>query len=373
MQRLHYIDSLRAVASFLIVLYHTSTPRIIGRLGADASITPAGIIGMINDWLEPIRMPLFFMIAGMMCAQGLKKYSPQEFLRKRFVRIVIPFLFAYLFLTYLVKLFWNASDSGTGLNLSFCEYLQHVNPGEQGDLSYLWFLFVLITYTSVSFFVFVVAAYVPKTVALARIVAGKAFGSGTLLILGLVLLELFKIATRSHLPAEGEFANGRIPIGRLFFYANYFFLGNAAAVFLSEYHSLFRKSSFTVALVLLVIVSLVLMGPLASVKFAFPVGAAIINIVPLLLAFSLARRFLDFPSRHLKHMANYSYPVYILHVPLIAGISFLFYRAFDDRLPAFFLIVVIAYPLSLTIASRLCRLRLPGLLLQGKLPGWVGS
>ncbi len=373
MERLHYIDSLRALASLLIVIFHSSVPRIIARLGEEANHTAVHFLKLLNDSLEPVRMPLFFMIAGMMCAYGLRKYNFIEFVKKRVVRIIIPFVFAYFFLMFFVKLFWQANDTGQGLLAILPGYLDHVNPISEGDLSYLWFLFVLILYTSLALFLTCLYLRVPAFAISCRRLSAILMRSAILLLVALVSVEFFKIALAPYVPEEGDFANGRIPIKRAFWYANYFLFGTLAMHRLTGFHAIIGKNSFLLALLGMIILSHVLMGSLSQIKLMFPLGASLANIAPLLLVTTLAYRFLNRPVKCFQFMANYSYPVYILHVPAIAAMSYLLYSIMNSKIHGFLVVVVMAYPLSLVLAFILCKRPLARMALQGKIPSRVAG
>ena len=90
-QRFHGLDSLRAVAMLLGVLYHSlvfgmmvgGTPGT-GPMGQDDSSRYLG------DWLHSFRMPLFFLISGFFGRMMLEKYGTATYLKKRWYRIGIP-------------------------------------------------------------------------------------------------------------------------------------------------------------------------------------------------------------------------------------------------------------------------------------------
>ena len=92
--RYHALDSLRAVAMLLGVVYHSLIFRMM--VGGP----PGGPMGMgmggggssryFQDWLHGFRMPLFFLISGFFGRMMLRKYGTAGYLKRRWLRIGIP-------------------------------------------------------------------------------------------------------------------------------------------------------------------------------------------------------------------------------------------------------------------------------------------
>lgn len=84
------LDSVRAVAMLLGVLYHA----IMfggGMFGGFGGGSPSAA-NRVMDWIHSFRMPLFFLISGFFCNMMFRKYGLGKYLSKRWVRIFIPFL-----------------------------------------------------------------------------------------------------------------------------------------------------------------------------------------------------------------------------------------------------------------------------------------
>lgn len=100
-QRFHYIDVLRVMALFLIVLYHFETDIITSGL---FDLQAAGIFyETANIHMAKVGVTLFFMVSGFgLMLSGLHSFSLKQFVKKRVVRIYIPFYVVSL-LVYLAK------------------------------------------------------------------------------------------------------------------------------------------------------------------------------------------------------------------------------------------------------------------------------
>lgn len=100
-QRFHYIDALRVLALFLIILYHYETDIITSGL---FDLQAAGIhYETANIHMAKVGVTLFFMVSGFgLMLSSLHSFSVKEFVKKRVVRIYIPF-YVVSVLVYLAK------------------------------------------------------------------------------------------------------------------------------------------------------------------------------------------------------------------------------------------------------------------------------
>ena len=91
-QRFHALDSVRATAMLLGVVYHSMMFRMMVGGGPPGPMGMGGPSRYLQDWLHCFRMPLFFLISGFFGRMVLEKYGTGEYLRKRWVRIGLPLL-----------------------------------------------------------------------------------------------------------------------------------------------------------------------------------------------------------------------------------------------------------------------------------------
>lgn len=83
--RLCGLDWIRSAAAFMVVLLHTSGIQFVEYEGS------WGGVGAFYDSLTRCSVPLFFMITGYFLLTG-KKESIAVFIRRRFLRVFLPFL-----------------------------------------------------------------------------------------------------------------------------------------------------------------------------------------------------------------------------------------------------------------------------------------
>ena len=100
-QRFHYIDALRACALFLIILYHYEVDIITSGL---CNLMDFGIgYETANIHMAKVGVTLFFMVSGFgLMYSSLDSFSLKEFVKKRVLRIYIPFYVVSL-LVFLCK------------------------------------------------------------------------------------------------------------------------------------------------------------------------------------------------------------------------------------------------------------------------------
>jgi len=87
-QRIFWIDILRAIGIFLVVIVHT------GRLDGES---------WLLDYIRAFFMPLFFFISGLLVKEDVYKKSFKTFIQQLSQRLVIPYLF-FSIMSYLAWL-----------------------------------------------------------------------------------------------------------------------------------------------------------------------------------------------------------------------------------------------------------------------------
>lgn len=143
--RIHWIDNLRTVTIFLVVLYHVGGVYEAAGLWASFwivddpnTITWVGILGILFDIMV---MPTMFFIAGYLVPQSLQKGTGWQFIKRKFKRLVVPWMIAVLTLIPLYKVIFLYSR---GLpQEDWQTYFHFTNPNSQ---NWLWFLPVLFSF-----------------------------------------------------------------------------------------------------------------------------------------------------------------------------------------------------------------------------------
>lgn len=150
------LDALRAIAMLLGVVLHTLIPYMGHPIEHLLWPVRDGAGGIAADgaywWIHGFRVPLFFVVAGLLAAMAIDRHGPAVFLERRLKRIGLP-LAAGIVLVLPVMYFvwaWGWVESG----LAEPMHILHIRFGHgmQKDLyglAHLWFLEYLLLYSGV--------------------------------------------------------------------------------------------------------------------------------------------------------------------------------------------------------------------------------
>jgi len=151
--RVHALDALRALAMFGVVLMHAQLSYMDHPYGppvwAIYDHPSSRVLSVAFWWFHPFRLPLFFCIAGFFAAQVHATRGPTGFLVHRVKRILVPFLVGGVVLLPLIFYVFAAGWWVSGL----CTWdeIRRVKfgPSIQAELFgpvHLWFLEYLFLY-----------------------------------------------------------------------------------------------------------------------------------------------------------------------------------------------------------------------------------
>ena len=143
--RLHGLDAVRGFALLLGVALHASMSYLPGAqyfwiVADDPSLALSGLF----FWVHLFRMTTFFLIAGFFGRMQLARLGPAQFLRDRFRRVVLPLLMAWprVFTGIVLVIIWLALIKFGG------SLPKESPPGpkftpDDFPLTHLWFLYFL--------------------------------------------------------------------------------------------------------------------------------------------------------------------------------------------------------------------------------------
>lgn len=166
-ERLHALDSLRAIMMMLGIVLHTTITYIGGKPSFGWPLRDPSTENVFLEWLlasiHNFRMPIFMLIAGFFAALLFYDRSPKKMIINRAKRILYPFLVFIILLWPLVTVAFSYSnavfnysepfDSVIGdmfVNTTWASFtrLQSFIPE---TTMHLWFLYYLILFSAASF------------------------------------------------------------------------------------------------------------------------------------------------------------------------------------------------------------------------------
>lgn len=134
-ENLEWINNLRLIALFAVVILHTTSP-VLEQYGKGPLET--WLIGDFYNSLVRFAVPVFVMITGALLLH--REYEIGSFLKRRLVRVVIPFLFWSLI--YVAYAFYNEELNYSGDFWITTKQVLHFL--KYGSSYHLWYVYMLI-------------------------------------------------------------------------------------------------------------------------------------------------------------------------------------------------------------------------------------
>ena len=147
-QRLHWMDNLRTVIIFLVVLYHVGgvyeSAGLWGWFWIVDDPTTMVWVGIMGIVIDIFVMPTLFFVSGYLTPPSLERKRPLAFVAGKFRRLIVPWLIAVFTLIPLYKVIFLYSRGLPQEHWS--TYFHITNPNSQ---NWLWFLPVLFAFNLV--------------------------------------------------------------------------------------------------------------------------------------------------------------------------------------------------------------------------------
>ena len=344
--RIYFLDNFRAVVIFLVIVLHTSitymafAPEWWYVLDPQNSLFFTAVVLLID---VPIMLILFF-IAGYFACPSLAKRGPTRFLKDKFIRIGLPWLFGALILappiTYMIYL-------SRDVPVSFFEFWRTDFWGPLYQQAVYWYLGILFLFFAILSLAYAISPQF-RTIKQKPIQPTWRLLVGFILLmsLGFLVMNLFfPLDTWSRTSYLFVFQPLRVPL-----YIGYFVLGLYA----------FQTGWFTengyqprlvVWLPILVVSGLlylgyrfIIPGPAQTTIFLKAGNALLFNTFcfsSLLGGAALLRRLLNTDNPFWKNQAANSYGIYYLHPLILYPLALIFVALpLSIYLKAFILVIL---------------------------------
>jgi glucan biosynthesis protein C len=329
--RVHYLDSLRVLAVFMVFWFHAATPFTVADWQVNNAQTSMAATVFFMVFLAPWGMPFFFLLAGAGAWFALRRRTARQFAGERVRRLLVPFLVGSALITplqaYIEWMFRSdiAKDyAGSYLQFLFVERFGGWNPTLFGWLGYhLWFLGFLFTFSLIALplFEWLKGEAGRRIISwLARLCEHR--GGVLVFILPLVLIQR---GLRPFFPDEHNWADYLFCL--VCFLAGYLFYTD------ERFLRAVRRDRWLVLAVgivaLLGLAALLALGEATSLfDPSEPWFYAIWVMVPIdawcwsLFMLFVGMRFLDFSNKWLQYGQEAVMPFYVLHYPVLLIIAF---------------------------------------------------
>ncbi|NQZ11955.1 MAG: acyltransferase family protein [Algicola sp.] len=334
-QRLHYLDNVRALAMFLGVIFHAALAYspLMHNLWFTTGEQSSATIDFVNFFTHLFRMPLFFLISGFFALMLIEKRGLSGFVKNRMKRIVLPFVvfFPLVVMGVFAAVGWAL---GNVENLSplmqFIKMMQANPDAPQPPPSpmHLWFLINL-------FFFIVTAALLYKLKFFqSRLLEKMTSAKFVVLVLPLLMVPALVTQVAPH-PAPEKFYPQLWSFG---FYGLFFLLGSAFFLKQNVLDELDRYKHGLLAVALVGYGYFYSMLP-ATIDFKdalamaegvsfdwahLPVAIveAYVAVFMTLYCLLMGRSLLNKQNAALRLVSDSSYWVYLMHLPVLLAIQF---------------------------------------------------
>ena len=333
--RVHYMDNLRAFAMLLGVVFHAALAYspMLHQLWLTSDPQQSAVVDFVAYFTHTFRMPLFFIIAGYFAALLVTKRGISGMLKNRLLRIVLPFaiFLPLIIIAFMVIIGWALeSVEQKSPMLGFFAMMANVPDAPPPPLttSHLWFLYNLI-------FFYAIAAIIVKYVAFDWV--SKVLNYPRLFLVFSPILLIPALASQSApFPAPEQFMPQLWSFG---FYGLLFAMGWGL---FKQPNLLDKLAPYSLAMLIIAIaayvgfyfqlpeqVSLQQMmaemasGPELTLQHLFMAGAEAYMAVYMSLALLVfGKRYLNQQNTLVRYIADSSYWVYIIHLPVLWLIQF---------------------------------------------------
>lgn len=145
--RIHWMDNLRTIIIFIVVLYHVGGVYEAAGLWSGfwlvddpATITWVGIVGIVFDIFI---MPTMFFVSGYLTPPSLNNKSSWDFIKRKFRRLMVPWAIAVFTMIPLYKVIFLYSRN---LPQEHWNTYFHFSEGNISSQNWLWFLPLLFVF-----------------------------------------------------------------------------------------------------------------------------------------------------------------------------------------------------------------------------------
>ncbi len=294
--RRYDIDTLRIFAVYLLFLFHTIKVFDVNPFYQVKNSELIGGLDLISGFIHTWHMPLLFFLAGWSVQASLKKRSTKQFLKERFFRIFVPFVFGVIIFCPLMQYYYMVNFLSYQ-NSFFIFIPEFFSKLPHFSWSHLWFIIYL--------FVFILL-YIPF---LNYFIKKKLKKTSTLFIyLPLVIFIIIQLTLRERWPG---FQNLYDDWANFSYYSCYFLFGFFIAhvkYLENKIHQLWNIHGVIALLSFILLIQGIIMN-----KYIIYVLHTIACYFSVLFLLGFSNKYFLNNWKNNNYFSEASYPVYILH------------------------------------------------------------
>jgi len=364
--RSYWLDWLRVLAMGTLFLFHSSRP-FAPPPWHITNATPDLGFTLFDTFISGWIMPLFFVISGIAVNFSLAKRNTLQFIKDRFLRLMIPFLSVGLLIVLSVNVYYDEVFHGnfTGDFLSFYlgpyftkffPFTMHFSPTYLANSNqgiYLWYLFWLFVFSIITVPLFQWLSKEGNHNKFSKLYAACDRRGGILLLaIPLVIVNIVAVPPFFIFPSG--YGGWKLPAYLMLFIIGYIMAASP------QFEESFEKNR-KVALVLGIITSLLIIITVltASVSSTSSGNGGRYIVISTFWAFNgwcwvsailgFGRKHLSFNRRFLQTSNELVLPFYILHQSVIVAISFYVVGLNLTIIEKYLLIVLASFPIIVAL------------------------
>lgn len=341
--RLDYLDAARAYALILGVIFHASLsfmPVFIGWAVMDVSTS--SVVSWFLMISHSFRMELFFLIAGFFSHMSFHNQGLGRFAYSRLMRIAVPFVVGWFLLRPLLVSGWIIGGESmrgeanilNGIKAGFAS-LEKI-PVDLFVGTHLWFLYYLLLISAAVILLrYLLGFYKPAQQKLLQIADAITawLSSSNLAIFVLAIPTAGCLWFMSHWSVDtpDKTLVPHIPV--LIVYGAFFFLGwllHRQADWIEQFSRLSWSKFLLCVCALIATIYIYNIGAdLGHPYYSFLKGSfvfchAIVMWLLVSLTIGFFRRFFNVPSTTIRYLADSSYWLYLIHLPIVIFLQIAF-------------------------------------------------
>ena len=364
-ERFHGLDAVRGIAMLLGIVLHASLPYIEGLPKGlwPSDKNTSNIIPIIFEFIHIWRMPIFFIISGFFANLVITRKSLIIWWKNRFLRLVLPAMIFFPIMSLTIP--WIFMYGYTG-NINFF----FSNEGQPHHLWFLYHLFIFVLFSIfIRFFGLIIYKFF-KQINLIVVVdifntvksfLGRHIFDSRFPILMIFVFFIFNLFTGADLIINP------LASGLYFLFGYRLYKNNLLFDFIKSNWKFYLIGGLTVTIIFFILNTQASNFAKEDVRWIPWVILKISSAVLLSFSFiGLAEQKFSNLNPIVRFISDSSYWVYLIHLPLVAFITFFMFKITIFAELKFLIAIILTSAICLVTYKYFVRSTIIGILLNGK-------
>jgi len=364
-ERFHGLDAVRGIAMLLGIVLHASLPYIEGLPKGlwPSDKNTSNIIAIIFEFIHIWRMPIFFIISGFFANLVITRKSLIIWWKNRFLRLVLPAMIFFPIMSLTIP--WIFMYGYTG-NINFF----FSNEGQPHHLWFLYHLFIFVLFSVfIRFFGLIIYKFF-KQINLIVVVdifntvksfLGKHIFDSRFPVLMIFVFFIFNLFSGA------ELITNPLASGLYFLFGYRLYKNNLLFDFIKSNWKYYLIGGLTVTIIFFILDTQVSNFAKEDVRWIPWVILKISSAVLLSFSFiGLAEDKFSNLNPMVRFISDSSYWVYLIHLPLVAFITFFMFKITIFAELKFLVAIILTTAICLVTYKYLVKSTIIGILLNGK-------